>query len=299
MFSNEIEELVHLYEDGAFSRRELWKRVAGITGSAATAATVLTALAVPEEAAAQQCEFRVPADAPDVESVLAEFPGAAGRLYGYLSVPRKEFTAQMPAVLVIHENRGLTEHIKDVTRRIARAGYVGLGIDLLSRQGGTDAFPDPAGAAAAYGRVTAAGALEDCQSAIAYLRTLGIVKANRIGTVGFCAGGGHVFNVAVSQPDLAASVVYYGAVPASLDLLENVTAPILMHYGELDRNFAMAASSALTQFVQRRKTFELHVWEGAAHAFNNDTGANYNPTVACEAWEKTLAFYGRHLLKAD
>jgi carboxymethylenebutenolidase len=303
MDSNEIDELVHLYVDGAFNRRELWNRVAAVTGSAAAATSALVSLGIPETASAQTtgscADPRVPADAPDVEGVFTDFPGDAGRLFGYLALPRKPFTSQMPAILVIHENRGLNEHIKDVTRRFARAGYVGLGIDLLSRQGGTDLFPDPADAMRAYNTVTPSDAVADMKSAVAYLRTLGVVNANRIGCIGFCAGGGNSFNLAVSQPDLSAAVVYYGAPPAPLDLLDNLNAPLLMHYAQLDKNFSSRVPATVTALLDKNKPFSLHIYEGVGHAFNNDTGASYNAAVACEAWNKTLDFYARTLRRPD
>jgi carboxymethylenebutenolidase len=303
MDSNEIDELVHLYVDGAFNRRELWKRVTALTGSAAAATSALVSLGIPETASAQTvagcADPRVPADAPDVESVFTDFPGDAGRLFGYLALPRRPFTAQMPAVLVIHENRGLNEHIKDVTRRFARAGYVALGIDLLSRQGGTDRFPDPVDAMRAYNNVTASDALADMRSGVAYLRTLGVVKANRVGCIGFCAGGGHSFNLAVTQADLSAAVVYYGAPPTPLDLLDNLNAPLLMHYAQLDKNFSSRVPATVTALLDKNKPFSLHMYEGVGHAFNNDTGASYNAAVACEAWNKTLDFYARTLQRPD
>lgn len=301
MFNNEIEELVHLYEDGAFPRRELLRRIAKVTGSLTTAAAAVAALGVPEEASAQTaagCEdLRVSATDREVQSVIAEFPGEAGKLFGYLSLPTRTYTGPMPAVLVIHENRGLTEHIKDVTRRVAKAGYAALGIDLISRWGGTDQYPDPAAAAAAYSNVTSATALADARSALEYLKTLGVVNSQRLGSIGFCAGGGHCWNLAVNQPDLTATVVYYGT-PASAASIATVQSKLLLHYAELDRNFTGQVPAALTALVNLRKTFELHVWEGASHAFNNDTGANFNPGVACDAWAKTLQFFARHLLRA-
>ena len=304
MDSNEIDELVHLYVDGAFNRRELWKRVTALTGSAAATTAALVSLGIPESASAQianacPADVRVPADAPDVEGVFTDFPGDAGRLFGYLALPRKPFTAQIPAIVVIHENRGLNDHIKDVTRRFARAGYVALGVDLLSRQGGTDRFPDPADASRAYNNVTANDALADLKSGVAYLRTLGIVKADRIGCIGFCAGGGHSFNLAVSQRDLTAAVVYYGAPPAPLDLFDNMNSALLMHYAQLDRNFTSRVPAAVTALLDKNKPFSLHIYEGAGHAFNNDTGANFNAAVACEAWGKTMDFYARTLRKPD
>ncbi len=304
MDSNEIHELVHLYEDGAFNRRELWKRVTALTGSAAAATAALVGMGIPETAVAQTvnacpADVRVPENAPDVEAVFTDFPGDSGKLFGYLAIPRQPFTTQIPAVLVIHENRGLNEHIKDVTRRFARAGYVALGIDLLSRQGGTDRFPDPADAARAYNNITASDALADMKSGVAYLRTLGIVKANRIGCIGFCAGGGNSFNLAVSQRDLAAAVVYYGAPPTPLDSLDNLNAPLLMHYAQLDKNFTSRVPATVTALLDKNKPFSLHIYEGVGHAFNNDTGASYNAAVACEAWGKTMDFFARNLRKAD
>jgi carboxymethylenebutenolidase len=299
MGSNEIEELVHLYVDGAFNRRELFRRVAGLTGSTATATVALTALGVPDEAAAQTADacpenVRVSADDTSVESVFAEFPGEAGKTYGYLSLPRKEYTGPMPAIVVVHENRGLTEHIKDVNRRLAKAGYVSIAVDLLSRQGGTDSFPDPVDAAAAYRNVTNAIALADTRSALEYVRTLGVVRSDRTGALGFCAGGGHVWNLAVRQPDLGAGVVYYGA-PAPADQINSISAPMLLHYGQLDRTFVSMIPPALAALNDRRKTYELHIHEGAAHAFNNDTGANFAAAASCNAWRTTLDFLARHL----
>ena len=298
MFDDPVEDLVHLYVDGAFDRRELLRRVAKVTGSAATAAVAVAALA-PAEAQAQCADdLRVPEDAPDVESVMAEYPGNAGTVYGYLSLPRREFTGPMPAVLVIHENRGLTDHIKDVTRRVARAGFAGLGVDLLSRQGGTHRFPDPAEQAAAYRNVTAQIALEDAQASIAFLRTLAVVRGDRIGTVGFCAGGANVWSLAVNQPDLAAGVVYYGN-PPSVDQISAIRAPLLLNYAETDRALTARIAPVMAALLDQRKTFALHVYEGVGHAFNNDTGANFNRAAACEAWNKTIDFFNRHLRRPD
>lgn len=298
---NDIEELVHLYEDGGFNRRELIKRVAGLTGSAASATVAIAALGVPEHAEAQEAESpcaenaRVPVDSPDVNWTSAEFPGRASRLYGHLATPNRTYTGPVPAVLVIHENRGLNEHIKDVTRRVARAGYVALGIDLLSRQGGTEQFPDPADAGRAFNRVTATEALEDMKSGLEFLRTLEIVRADRLGCIGFCAGGSNSFNLAVSEPELAAAVVFYGAPPTPIDLLDNLQAPVLVHYGETDRGFVGRVPGLVQALLDKRKSYELHIYQGVGHAFNNDTGPSFNARVACEAWKSTLAFFDRHL----
>src|SRR5947209_1768025 len=150
-----IEKLVHLYVDGAFSRRELIQRVAGHTGSVAAAITALSGFAVAQAQTASFCpaDASVPADAADLNVSDVQFPGEGGTVFGHLAYPRAA-GQPWPAVIVIHENRGLVEHIKDVTRRVARAGFVGLGVDLLSRQGGTQLFTDPVQQMAAYGRTT-------------------------------------------------------------------------------------------------------------------------------------------------
>src|SRR5713101_8855842 len=141
---NPIEELVHLYVDGAFSRRELMERVSKYTGGFAAAALALSALGVGTAEAQTTCpaDVRVPEGTPGIQSRSVSYAGENVTLLGYLAYPDPKPADQSPAVIVIHENRGLVDHIKDVTRRVARVGFVGLGVDLLSRQGGTQQFAD-------------------------------------------------------------------------------------------------------------------------------------------------------------
>ncbi|HEU0139298.1 MAG TPA: dienelactone hydrolase family protein [Bryobacteraceae bacterium] len=293
--NNPVERLVHLYEDGAFNRRELVRRIATYTGSIATAIAALGAFALPAEAQACPDDVRVPPDASDLESEPVTFPGQAGTVYGYLSRLRSlQVVPAQPAVLVIHENRGLNDHIKDVTRRVARAGFVALGIDLLSRAGGTDWYPDPADALAAYNSLNSQTHLEDMQSAVEFLRRMSFVDGSHLGAVGFCAGGGNCFNLAVTTP-LQAAVVFYGAPPNPVEQVGSLAGPVLMIYAELDRGFTSRVPAAVTALLQAEKTFGLHVYEGARHAFHNDTGALYNAEAACDAWAKTIAFFNRHL----
>ncbi len=296
----EIEELVHLYVDGAFSRRDLFQRVAGVTGGAAAATLALEAL-LPSHVSAQEVascpeDVRVPEDAQDLEMQIVEFPGEGGRLIAYQAIRRSE--DPQPAVLVLHENRGLNSHILDVTRRVARAGYVALGIDLLSRLGGTAQYSDPAAASAALRNVTAAQQLEDMKSSLEYLKQQSFVRANRLGCVGFCMGGGNSFTLAVNSEDIAAAVVYYGTPPAA-DQLQRLRAPLLGIFAELDRGINGRLPALLTALTEQRKTYAMHIYEGVGHAFHNDTGAAYNRTASCDAWSKTLEFFGRHLRKAD
>ena len=303
---NEIESLVHLYQDGAFNRRELVRRVARVTGSVATAAALLKTIGLPKAASAQQCpeDVRVPEPAPDVEAQVVDFRGEAGTVFAYLARPRDPASPARtrgrgstvrPAVLVIHENRGLNDHIKDVTRRVARAGFVGLGVDLLSRVGGTHQFPDPQQAGAAYNRVGAAVFLEDMLASLAYLKTLPFVQADRLGAVGFCAGGGNCLNLAVNSQDLAAAAVFYGSSFPTAEQVDRLAGPLLGIYGEQDRFVTMRVPSLITALLDRRKVFSLHIYEGVSHAFHNDTGPSYNRAAACDAWARTVAFFNRHL----
>ena len=296
-----VESLVHLYIDGAFNRRELIRRVAKYTGGIVSAGAAVAALGVTaaDDAAAQNfCtdDMRVPANAVDLAMEDVAFGGESGTIYAHVARPR--FQADpLPAVLVIHENRGLNEHIKDVTRRFARASFVGVGIDLLSREGGTDKFPDPAAAGAAYNRTTVDGRLQDMLSTLAWMKQQSYIQGDRMGCVGYCAGGANSFNLAVSTSDIAAAVVYYGAAPSPIDRIANLNAPILLQFAHLDTNLTLALAPVLTNLIAGRKTFGIHIYEGARHAFNNDTGAAFDRQAACEAWARTTDFFGRHLRK--
>jgi len=298
-FKNETESLVHLYIDGAFSRRELVKRLTKVTGSTAAALAAMVALDVPAEAQTPSCaaNVRVPEDASDMDIVPnVEFSGEAGSLFGYWTRPRPMPENPMGAVLVIHENRGLTDYIKDVTRRIARAGFVGLGIDLLSRQGGTAQFPDPVVAGQAYNRTRPAENVADLVSAIAWLKTQDYIAPNRIGVVGFCAGGGNVASLVVNTKDLAAAVAFYpGSLPTAQELTDNMATPILFNLGQTDTGVTNRVAGILPAMLTAGKRWGLHVYEGSRHAFHNDTGAAYDPAAACDAWNQTLAFFNKFL----
>lgn len=323
-----IEELAHLYVDGAFDRRELLRRVAGVTGSIAAATVALESLGLAaerqdargdtnrehgknEELCSCPEDVRVPEDARDLDVMQVEFPGEAGVIFAHRARPRhgkrrksdddgsREATAAsmrvepLPGILVIHENRGLNEHIRDVTRRAARAGFVALGIDLLSRLGGTPS--DPEEALRLYQQTTPEGRLADMLSALAYLQGLDIVRGDKLGAVGFCAGGGNVWNLALNTDLLAAGVAYYGAPVPPLDAMTNLGPPVLAISAELDRNFTRGILPVILRLEELQKPFGFHIYEGTRHAFHNDTGANYDRLAACDAWCKTTAFFEKHL----
>jgi carboxymethylenebutenolidase len=187
------------------------------------------------------------------------------------------------------------DYIKDVTRRVARAGYVGLAVDLLSRQGGTQQFIDPVAQVQAYNRTTQDQRRADLISSVAYMKTLPSVVPGALGSVGFCAGGGNCFDLAVNSPDVAAAVVFYGAPPSPLESLDNLAGPLLGHYAELDRNLTGQTPVIVTGLLSRRKTFGLHIYQGANHAFHDDTGPAYDPASACDAWARTIAWFDKFL----
>src|SRR6266849_646370 len=186
--NNPIEELVHLYVDGAFNRRELMERVSKHAGGFAAAAVALSALGVrtaEAQTAACPADVRVPEGTPGIQSLPVSYLGDGATLLGYVAYPDPLPSAKLPGVIVVHENRGLVDHIKDVTRRVARAGFVGLSVDLLSRQGGSDQFTDPVEQVAAYGRTTPAERRSDLLATHDYLKHLDFVTPDRIGAVGF------------------------------------------------------------------------------------------------------------------
>jgi carboxymethylenebutenolidase len=295
-----IEDLIHLYIDGAFDRRELLKRVAVYTGSVATAMAAVGSEIMAQTAppAGTPANASVPEDAPDIQWFWVDYAGETGTLRGYFARPRFE-TRRVPAIVVIHENRGLNDHIKDVTRRVARAGFVGLGVDLLSRVGGTEAFPNPTDATQALNRITGAQFLSDLGSAIEFLKVADFVRPTRIGTVGFCFGGGLVLNLAFNAPELVAAVPYYGTPPNPLPSIDNLNAKLLAIYSETDYNQNGRIPELLTGIVQRRKTIGLHLYQGTSHGFHNDTSPIYNPGAAADAWSKTIAFFSTHLNTPD
>src|SRR5438034_1369565 len=292
-----VAKLVHLYVDGAYNRRELIQRVAGYTGSMAAAIAAVGAFSEVRADDTPACEVdaRVPADAPDLNVSDVQFAGEAGAVFGHLAYPRTADLQVLPGVIVIHENRGLVDHIKDVTRRVARAGFVGLGVDLLSRQGGTQQFTDAAAQASAYGRTTPEGRRADLIAGLTYLKTLPFVQSNRIGTVGFCAGGGNVWDLAVNVEELAAAVAFYGTPLPTAEQLATIKSPMLGHYAELDRALTLRTAPVMTAMITLQKTFGFHIHQGVGHAFHNDTGPAYDAAASCDAWTNTIAWFNKFL----
>ena len=298
--NNLIEELVHLYVDGAFSRRELMERVSKHAGGMAAAVVALTALGVGTAEAQNACpdDVRVPEGAPGIYSSAVSFPGENATLLGYLAYPNPLAPGRSPAIIVVHQNRGLVEQIKDITRRVARAGFVGLGVDLLSRQGGTDQFVDPVQQMQAYGRTVPAERRSDLIASLAFLKDQGFVRPDRVGAVGFCAGGGNVWDLALNAPELAAAVAFYGAPTPPADQLDMIQSPVLAIYAELDRALSLRMADVMTGMLTKQKTFAFRLYQGVGHAFYDDTGPNYNAAASCDAWGQTVGWFDKFLRRA-
>ena len=212
-------------------------------------------------------------DDPAVQAGDVQFKGKDGAtLLGYLARPRQGDA--LPVVLVCHENRGLTDYIRDVTRRLAKAGYVGLAVDLLSRQGGTaklgsDAVPG------ALGNINPDQFVQDFVSGWEYLKSQSFAQAARVGMVGFCFGGGVTWSVATKMPELRAAVPFYGPQPPVADV-PNIQAAVLAIYGAKDTRIDAGIPAIEEAMKKNNKIFEKMIYPNADHAFHNDTGTRYN-----------------------
>ena len=294
-FKDPVQGLLHLFEDGALTRRDLVGRLTKYTGSTAAAIAAIEQAGLAQTSGGTcPAGVQVSENDPGVINQLLTVHGEGGPLFVYQSLPADYASQPRPAVLVVHENRGLTDHIRDVTRRVAKAGFVAIGVDFLSRQGGTHTMTDPVQHGQAYGRTRPEERLQDMMSALMTIRDQPYVRGDRLGAVGFCAGGGEVFSLATNTKLLNAAVVYYGAIPAP-EQIGNLEAPLMGIFGERDRNINGRLPILLTALNQGNKRHAIHIYENAAHAFHNDTSPNYNPEAACDAWAKTITFFSRHL----
>lgn len=274
-------------------------------GSAVTGTTTTGSAAAAPAAAGTPVATGVAADA--VNAKMVQFANGTVQVIAYEARP-KTGTGPFPAVIVIHENTGLTDHIKDVTRRLAKEGYIGLGVDFLSRDGGTMAFNTPQDATTAINKVTDEQFVSDVNAAVQYLTGAG-VGAPKVGIVGFCWGGRRSLVSAEKAKGLSAAVIYYGPVvtPDGVQTVDTVkeapsdTCPVLGNFGAADPIIPAAKVMELQQaLTSAGKSVDFKVYDGAGHAFNNDTRPfngtiGYVPAAAQDAWTRTLAFYKKNL----
>lgn len=275
-------ELFDKFTHGGINRREFFDRLTKLAGGTAAAAALLPLL---------ENNYALADMLPEGDSRIKVEPMSFEGGGGYLAMPSA--AGKYPAVLVIHENRGLNPHIKDVTRRMAAEGFVALGADYLQPMGGTPEDADKA--RDMIGQIKP-------EDAVAYsVKALAAVKAHaasngKAGAVGFCWGGAAVNALAVADPGLGAGVAYYGRQAPAADV-PKITAPLMLHYAGLDERINAGIAEFEQALKAAGKTYELHMYEGANHAFNNDTNAaRYNKEAADLAWSRTLAFFRKHLV---
>ncbi len=282
------QEAIELFDEfthGTMSRRTFMERLAKMAGGAAAAAALVSILQN------NYAEAAVVAEDDDrlvTENATYEVGGTT--MSGYLARPRGG--TKLPAVLVIHENRGLNPHIKDVARRMALEGFVAFAPDALSPVGGTPEDPDRA-----RDMIYELDADENLARFVASIGFLADhpVATGRVGAVGFCWGGGMVNQLAAAGTVLAAGVPYYGRqLPA--EEVPKITAPLCLQYAGLDTRINEGIGAFVAALEADGKPFEIHIYEGANHAFNNDTNeARYDKAAADLAWGRTVAFLKKHL----
>lgn len=280
-----VVELYNDYVHGSLPRRDFLRRLATLVGSVA-AASALLPLLEPSYAHAQQ----VADDDARISAGYVDYAGTRSKVRAYLARPRGEQARS--GVLVIHENRGLNAHIEDVARRVAVAGYVALAPDGLSVAGGAPV--DQEAARDLFAATDAATIAADIIAGVPYLAAHPDCSG-RIGTVGFCYGGGLALRCAVARPEVAAAVCFYGS-PLDTDAIARLRAPLLLHYAGNDARINAGIDTFRAALDAHRIAYSLNMYPGTQHGFHNDaSAARYDAAAATLAWERTLAFFARTL----
>ena len=292
--SPQIEQLAADYAGGKLNRRDFLARLAALTGSMAAAH-----LLVEKSGLAQTISDKETAEgAIKISGADVNFSTPETKIGGYLAAPAAgRGDGPFSGVVVIHENRGLNEHTRDVARRFAIEGFVALAPDALARLGGTASMADPDAARTAIGTLTPAQIMEDLDAALVYLQNQPNVQKGKLGSVGFCWGGARSFNLALHSDKIGAAVVFYGSAPP-LDELNNIKAPVLGLYGATDERITSQVPAVAAAMKAANKSYETKIYDGAGHAFFNDTGERYNAQAAADAWPRAIAFLRANLKAA-
>ena len=286
-FSKEVLALFDGYIHGFIDRRAFLEGAAKTVGGGAAALAVLDALQ-PRYAWAAQ----VPEEDERIRAEYVEYdsPDGSGTMRGYMAVPEGA-TGAKPAVLVIHENRGLNPYVEDVVRRFAAADFVALGPDALTPLGGYPGNDDDG--REMQRQLDRDVMMEDWVAAFEFLRTHS-TSTGRVGAVGFCYGGGVVNQLAVRLPNLGAGAPFYGSAPVP-ESVAQIQAPLLIHYGGLDERVNARWPEYEAALKAGGKTYAMHMYEGANHGFHNDTTPRFDEAAATLAQERTVAFFNEHL----
>jgi len=286
-FHPEALKLFDQYVHGLLSRRNFLTRAGQFAAVGMTAEGLLAALS-PRFAEATQ----VAADDARVKTRYVEIPSPKGygKVRGYLAQPAKPH-GKRPTVLVAHENRGLNPHIEDIARRLALADFIAFAPDALFPLGGYPGDEDKA--RELFGKLDQTKTHEDFVAAEDYLKHL--PEGNgKVGVVGFCYGGGIANFLATRVPDLAAAVPFYGAQPAAEDAAK-IKAPLMLHYAEKDERITSGWPAYENALKAAGVHYEAFIYPGTQHGFNNDTTPRYDEAAAKLAWQRTIAFFNKHL----
>jgi carboxymethylenebutenolidase len=282
-----ILEIFDGYVHGKLTKREFIREAGKFAAAGVTGLMILQQLA-PDYALAQQ----VKADDPSIVTarVTVPSPEGHGSINGLLARPAKA-KGKLPAVLVVHENRGLNPYIEDVARRLAKAGYLALAPDGLTSVGGYPGNDDKGRELQA--KLNPAKLLEDFFASFEFLRDHKD-STGKVGAVGFCYGGGVCNALAVAYPDLGASVPYYGRQPKPEEVAA-IKAPLLIQYAEADERINAGWLPYQAALISNQKRYEVHFYPGTQHGFHNDSTPRYDKAAAELSWARTLAFFKANL----
>ena len=287
-FPQELLELYDYYAHGRITKREFLDRAAKYAVGGLTAAAILSSMS-PNYALAEQVEFTDP-------DILAEYitfpsPNGNGQVRGYLVKPAAA-QGKVPAVVVVHENRGLNPYIEDVARRVAKAGFIALAPDGLSSVGG---YPgnDEKGQELQR-QVDPQKLMNDFFAAIEFLMKSDLTTG-KVGITGFCYGGGVANAAAVAYPELAAAVPFYGRQPPAADV-PRIKAPLLLHYAGLDKGINEGWPAYEEALKAAGKTYEAYIYPDVNHGFHNDSTPRYDEKTAKLAWDRTVAWFQKYLM---
>lgn len=284
--NKQITTLYDDYKQGKTNRRDFVRKLAMVAGSTAAAMALMPVLEGNSLSA-----FSADQTDPDLVTEFIKYQGETGEMRGFLAWPKAG--NKFPAVLVIHENRGLQPHIQDVTRRMAKEGFLALAPDALSPLGGTPEN-DQDKAVAMIGQLDKDKTIKDFVAAVKYLKTQPL-STGKVGCTGFCWGGGMTNQMAVNCPDLDAAVPYYGMQPTP-EQIPSIKAPILAHYAGEDARINQGIPAFEEALKKNKKEYQIFIYEGAQHAFNNDSNKErYNEKAAKLAWSRTIAFFKEKL----
>jgi carboxymethylenebutenolidase len=273
------------YRQGRTSRRDFIRKLAMVAGSTAAALALLPVLEENNLNAATTLQ-----DDPDLMTEFIKYPAETGDMKGFMAWPKKG--KKFPAVIVIHENRGLVPHIRDVTRRMAKEGFLALAPDALSPVGGTP--EDITNVGELFKQLVPEQTTKNFVAAVKYLKTHPL-STGKVGCTGFCWGGAMTNQVAVNAPDLDAAVPYYGRQPVEADVAK-IKAPIMAHYAGNDAGIDAGIPAFEEALKKYNKEYQIFVYEGAGHAFNNDSNPErYNEQAAKLAWGRTIGFFKEKL----